>query len=235
MIKNIVFDLNRTLVKVNYKKFFKVLNKLNIEIELFAKIFSLHHWNYNLNRINTKELFKNTLKDLKIEEKYLMQIKTEYEKNIIPVRGIKGILKTLKGKYRLLVLAGDGKEFLELKINKLGFGVFFKEVYASCHEGYLKKDVRLYKRLIKKSGIKPNESLFIDDTPLYVEIAKKLGFKTILFKDSRQLKEDLKKFKIKILDTQTLHNMAVFEDNIIRDPLIIIDSVYINRFLIKIP
>ena len=40
------------------------------------------------------------------------------------------------------------------------------------------------------------------------------------------------KFKIKILDTQTLHNMAVFEDNIIRDPLLIIDSVYINRFLI---
>lgn len=39
------------------------------------------------------------------------------------------------------------------------------------------------------------------------------------------------KFKIILIDTETLHGTAVFEGDSIRDPFIIADTVYINRFL----
>lgn len=42
------------------------------------------------------------------------------------------------------------------------------------------------------------------------------------------------KFEINFLNTQTFHGLSVFEDDTVRDPNLIIDSIYINRFLTKI-
>jgi hypothetical protein len=42
------------------------------------------------------------------------------------------------------------------------------------------------------------------------------------------------KFEIVTIDQKLLHNLAVFEEQAVRDPFLILDSVYINRFLIKI-
>ena len=39
------------------------------------------------------------------------------------------------------------------------------------------------------------------------------------------------KFQITFLNTKVLHGVAVFENDIIRDPFLIIDTVYINHFL----
>ncbi len=38
-------------------------------------------------------------------------------------------------------------------------------------------------------------------------------------------------FKIIVLDPQTLHGITLFKDNVNRDPFLIIESVYINRFI----
>ena len=43
------------------------------------------------------------------------------------------------------------------------------------------------------------------------------------------------KFEINIIDTKLLHNLAVFGEETARDTFIILDSVYINRFLTKSP
>ena len=41
------------------------------------------------------------------------------------------------------------------------------------------------------------------------------------------------KFQVIFLDTKVFHGMANFEDNVVRDSNLIIDSIYINRFLIN--
>ncbi len=38
------------------------------------------------------------------------------------------------------------------------------------------------------------------------------------------------KFKIIFLDTKILHNKIIFKNNVIRDPFLIIETIYINRF-----
>ncbi|OGI86483.1 hypothetical protein A3A05_02950 [Candidatus Nomurabacteria bacterium RIFCSPLOWO2_01_FULL_41_12] len=43
------------------------------------------------------------------------------------------------------------------------------------------------------------------------------------------------KFKVVFLDARVFHGLAQFEENVIRDPFLIIDSIYINRFLTKTP
>jgi cell division ATPase FtsA len=39
------------------------------------------------------------------------------------------------------------------------------------------------------------------------------------------------KFRVIFLGTETLHGIVLFEENIVRDPFLIIESIYINRFL----
>ena len=39
------------------------------------------------------------------------------------------------------------------------------------------------------------------------------------------------KFKVVFLGTQALHGIALFQENVIRDPFVIIESIYVNRFL----
>lgn len=75
----------------------------------------------------------------------------------------------------------------------------FDVAVLSCDVGLRKPDVRIYKLLMKKlrqkyKTIKYNEVLFIDNRDWNLKPAKKLGMKTILFKDNKQFFKDIKKY-----------------------------------------
>ena len=54
----------------------------------------------------------------------------------------------------------------------------------------------MYETVLKKVRFKPEECLFIDNTQKNLDAAKKLGIKTILFNDSKQLEKRLKYLKL---------------------------------------
>ncbi|MDO4695256.1 HAD family phosphatase [Porphyromonas sp.] len=55
---------------------------------------------------------------------------------------------------------------------------YFEKVYASCRLGMCKPDIQLFQYIIADAGIDPTETLFIDDGPNNVNIAKSMGFLT---------------------------------------------------------
>lgn len=72
---------------------------------------------------------------------------------------------------------------------------------------------------------------------IYIAIDKDLAdffSETIKTEQFNQYTLTESKFEIIFLNTQMLHDTAVFEENVIREPFLIIDSIYINRFLTKI-
>lgn len=72
----------------------------------------------------------------------------------------------------------------------------FDPVIISCDVGVRKPNLKIYKLALKKANVKANESLFIDNQIWNIKPAKKLGMKTILFKNNKQLIHDLNKLKI---------------------------------------
>tara|TARA_Y100000034_G_scaffold83486_1_gene99938 strand:+ start:181 stop:810 length:630 start_codon:yes stop_codon:yes gene_type:complete len=72
----------------------------------------------------------------------------------------------------------------------------FNPIIVSSRVGLRKPDPKIYKLLIKKCKCKANEILFVDNRNWNLKPAKKLGIKTILFKDNKQLIKSLKKLKI---------------------------------------
>jgi HAD superfamily hydrolase (TIGR01509 family) len=55
----------------------------------------------------------------------------------------------------------------------------------------VKPDPSIYRYTLKKLGIRPEETLFLDDKPVNVEAARAVGMKALKFSTVERLREDL--------------------------------------------
>ena len=98
--------------------------------------------------------------------------------------------------YRLYVLSNMSREFIDFLRQKPVYRHFDGEV-VSCEEFTVKPEEKIYRILLDRYGLKPEESLFIDDRPANVEAAERLGIRGFHFdhkdpqQSCRQLREML--------------------------------------------
>ena len=119
-----------------------------------------------------------------------------YKKNVVENKKLYDYsLKLRKQGYKIGILSTQ----FHLSTKILVPDKYYKEFNGldiSCDSGLKKPDLRSYMSIIKKLKIKSQESIFIDDKKENLNAAKKLGMKTILFKNNRQFFSDLKKFNL---------------------------------------
>lgn len=70
----------------------------------------------------------------------------------------------------------------------------FNSVVVSCDVGMRKPNPKIYKLTLKRLKLKPNEVIFIDNQKWNISPAKRIGMRTILFKDTEQTIKIIKKF-----------------------------------------
>jgi epoxide hydrolase-like predicted phosphatase len=75
----------------------------------------------------------------------------------------------------------------------------FDVLVFSCLEGVEKPERKIYEITLKKLGSLPEQSVFIDDKPEYINGAKEVGIKTLLFQSIDQAKNELAGFGVKIV------------------------------------
>ena len=85
--------------------------------------------------------------------------------------------------------------------NKTDLYSHFDYALLSCEEGLKKPDPEFYKLALKKAGVRPEESIFVDDTETCVQAAIDLGMKGIsyTFPDNKRFIKNLKKLGIYLL------------------------------------
>jgi len=197
MIKIIIFDLNKVLVTFEYvDNTVEYESILGVSYEDFWNVGRELFMQYNLGNLTFDEYLSKILEKLNIDTSLLKEAKKLYAGNLSIVKGICEILESLQKRYRLVVLAGDGEESVNLKLDNFNLRRFFSKIYVSGFEKMHKEDVRLYEKVLSEEKINPKEALFIDDIESHINIANTLGINTILFKNSEQLKKDLAKFSI---------------------------------------
>lgn len=70
---------------------------------------------------------------------------------------------------------------------------YFNGQIISALEKLVKPEPGIYMRLVECYGIRPEETLFIDDLSQNTEAAEKLGFHTVLFADREKGYEQIDK------------------------------------------
>lgn len=100
-------------------------------------------------------------------------------KNYIPYPGINEVLETLSKTHRLGIIS-DTWPSIEQQLEYLGIARYFSFRTFSCYVGVFKPDRRMYLDALDKSGVSPDEAVFIDDSVKNLEGAAALGIMPIL-------------------------------------------------------
>jgi haloacid dehalogenase superfamily, subfamily IA, variant 3 with third motif having DD or ED len=101
-------------------------------------------------------------------------------------------------KYNVLLLSNFHEKAYKHITDKYDFFHMFHGGIISYKENLVKPHEEIYKCLIKRYNLKPEESVFIDDTEANVAAAEKLGFKIIHFKSADILKKSLMQLNIEL-------------------------------------
>jgi epoxide hydrolase-like predicted phosphatase len=100
--------------------------------------------------------------------------------------------------YKLGLLSNFIEDLIEEIISNHRLDKIFDVIVTSHKSKVAKPAVSIFKEIVTKLNVVPNECIFIDDRKNNISAAKKLGFKTILFKDYTSLKKQLIHFGVKI-------------------------------------
>lgn len=64
----------------------------------------------------------------------------------------------------------------------------FQDVVVSAEEGVIKPEPRIYEIALQRTGLRPDDLLFVDDSAANINAAAALGFHTHLFRDPADLR-----------------------------------------------
>ncbi|KAJ53591.1 putative hydrolase of the HAD superfamily [Clostridium tetanomorphum] len=192
MIKNVIFDLGNVLINFNPMEYLhkKVSDKEKIQ-EIFEEIFLSEEWAMlDKGVITEEEAIERICSRSNGNDELIRVVMDNWYEMLTPIEDIVETLKRLKDKgYKVYYLSNFHMLAFENVTNRHEFFKYFDGGVVSFKEKLLKPEKDIYNKLIERYKINPKESVFIDDTEINIEGAKKLGFNTIHFKDNIDLKD----------------------------------------------
>jgi len=96
----------------------------------------------------------------------------------------------------LYALTNWSAETFGIARKRFHFLGWFEEIVVSGEEGVAKPEEEIYETLIKRAGIEPRASVFVDDREDNVRVAEKLGFTGILFREAGELEKELSRLRL---------------------------------------
>ena len=183
-VKAIVFDCFGVLATSGRKALNQKYPQLKNQIEDIY-----HQADYGL--LSTHQKMSQMLMELlgvsaKEIESYFWGISFRDEAVINWVKGLKSI-----GEYKIGLLSNVGAQTFQKFFDLKEQAELFDQVVLSYDVGVAKPDVVIFEIAAQKLGVKPNECVMIDDTPLNIEAAINAGMQGIQFTTLGQARDEL--------------------------------------------
>lgn len=200
MYKNIVFDLGNVLLSFNPREYLKnKISKDKID-EVYKAIFNSEEW-VMLDRgtISEKDAIKNIIERNSVCRDDINLAFKDWYDILKPIEETVEVLITLKENgYKIYYLSNFHELAFEEVTKKNKFFEIFDGGVVSYAEKLIKPEEAIYKLILDRYKLNPSETIFVDDVEVNVEGASKVGIKTILFKDAKELRTCLNDLNIKI-------------------------------------
>ncbi len=195
MIQNIIFDIGNVLTDFRWREF---LQDKGFEDEMLERIAGAsvesEQWHEFDRGIWTEEelMAAFVANDPEIEQ----ELHTAFDNvhDIVRIRNyaIEWVQELKRKGYRVLYLSNfPEKADVECQ-DALGFIPYMDGGILSYKEKIIKPDAAIYKLLLTRYQMKPEECVFLDDTLRNVEAARALGIAGILFQTKEQAEEELR-------------------------------------------
>lgn len=198
---NIIFDYGGVLGSDatvwrsdDYTDFSSVLRLADISLEDAKRIWQLH-WPHLK---KGKEGVSSFWDDFARSGKSNVRSKTLAEEYNACISGNEKMLSFCahlrKRGVPLYILANEAPEWMRVKEAKFNLPSLFEKIYCSGDLGLAKPEAGIFKHVLFDLKVPAEEIVFIDNQEGNVKAAVRLGMRTVLFTDLRQLRADMDRF-----------------------------------------
>lgn len=204
-IKNIVLDYGNVIFMIDFMKLKVAFTQLGIENvdEVFG-----HHGqsalfdDFDKGKIDSAQ-FRDGIREITKNSALTdSQIDAAWNSLLIGVpKGYHDVLLDLKGKYRTFLLSNNNAIHYAYCMNHIHeqYGVadnegFFEKTYYSHLVGMRKPDAEIFELVMREQGLNPAATLFVDDSPQHLAMARQLGWHTALCTKEKPLQLILEEF-----------------------------------------
>lgn len=105
--------------------------------------------------------------------------------------------RSLSTKYLMGTINNESRELNAYRIKQFELTKIFDLFVSSCFVGIRKPDEQIYHLALDLIQATPDRCCFMDDRPVNIEAAAKVGLQTVLVKDRQQLQQELAKIGVR--------------------------------------
>lgn len=199
MLTTIIFDIGNVLVDFGWKEYFESFHFPKVMLPRIAKATVLSDsWNdFDRGAKTDEELINSFIKNDPELEPQIRQL-CENIHDMITKRdyAIPWILELKQKGYRVLYLSNFSRKAEIECQDAIDFIPYMDGGILSYQEKLVKPEPEIYKRLIERYDLVPEECVFLDDKKENCEMAEKFGMKTVCFTTKEAAMEELKKYQV---------------------------------------
>jgi putative hydrolase of the HAD superfamily len=100
---------------------------------------------------------------------------------------------------KIAIVSNEGRELNAYRIRKFKLDRFVGCFISSCYVHIRKPDVDIFKLALDIAQVQASQAVFIDNTPMFVQIAKGLGIQSILHTDCKSTRAGLSALGLDVL------------------------------------
>lgn len=194
MIKTVIFDIGNVLMDFRWQDFFRGFGySEEIQKRLAAATVKSPVWNeYDLGNWSEEEILEGFIRNDPELEAAVREVFSD-TKGIVTLReGTIPWIRSLKERgYRVLVLSNFSEKVRRECREEMCFLAETDGGILSYEDHVIKPMPEIYRLLIDRYELNPEECVFLDDLPENLEGARAFGIRTILVKSQEQAKADL--------------------------------------------
>jgi len=198
-IKSVIFDWGGVLIEDPEPGLMQYCTKaLCVAREDYIKAHSKFADDFHKGLICEDEFWGEICSELNVPKPKIRSLWTEaFKTDYMPKADMFSMAASLKENgYRTAILSNTELPAMQY-FHQQRYDMFDVLVF-SCAEGVKKPDRKIYELTLEKLGSLPEQSVFIDDNPEYINGAKEVGINTVLFQSLDQVKNELARLSIKI-------------------------------------
>ena len=196
-IKNIIFDLGRVILNLDFDASIKALKELGLSDDVLANYSAYPDpcfYEQEIGIISPNEFLKKMITVLGNDGITEEQVRTAWLKMVldIPPHRVK-VLQQLGEKYNIYLFSNSNKihiDHIDVEFREK-YGFEFPSLFATQFYSHViherKPDLSSFETVIKLSGVNPHETLFVDDLKENIEGAEKAGLKTFWLKEGMEM------------------------------------------------
>jgi len=193
MIRGVIFDFGNVICSFDVEIFLAKLHEWSgLDVEtLRDRIYgSRLHSRYERGEISSKEFHREVVRrigmDIPAED-----LADRFSDIFTPLESTHGLIRALKGTYRLGLLSNTNEWHFLRYIRKVPVFPLFDAVTLSFEVGALKPEPEIYLDALRKISLPPETCVFIDDIGKYAEGASALGIRGIRYTGHAALLREL--------------------------------------------